>query len=74
MLSRINSLLIAGSELGAAPPPFAQRVEVDARDVRIMAAKSELPHTLVAVSGAKSTSFGVSSFVPKWRARQDSNL
>ncbi|WP_083850598.1 recombinase family protein [Rhodovulum sp. PH10] len=53
---------------------FAQRVEVDAKEVRIMGSKSELLRTLVAVSGGKTAGFGVPSFVPKWRARHDSNV
>src|SRR5499427_2870773 len=52
---------------------LAQRVEVDAEEIRIMAAKSVLLRTLVAASSAKSAMFGVPSFVPKWRARRDSN-
>jgi site-specific DNA recombinase len=52
---------------------LAQRVEVDRKEVRIMGAKSELLRTLVAASGAKTAGFGVPSFVPKWRARRDSN-
>jgi site-specific DNA recombinase len=53
---------------------LAQRVEVDAKEVRIMGSKSELLRTLVAASSAKTAGFGVPSFVPKWRARGDSNL
>jgi site-specific DNA recombinase len=53
---------------------LAQRVEVDAKEVRIIGSKSELLRTLVAVSSAKTAGFGVPSFVPKWRARKDSNL
>jgi site-specific DNA recombinase len=53
---------------------LAQRVEVDAKEVRIMGSKSVLLRTLVAVSSVKTAGFGVPSFVPKWRARQDSNL
>jgi site-specific DNA recombinase len=53
---------------------LAQRVEVDAKEVRITGSKSELLRTLVAASSAKTAGFGVPSFVPKWRARQDSNL
>ncbi len=53
---------------------LAQRVEVDAQELRIMGSKSELLRTLVAASGVKSAGFGVPSFVPNWRARQDSNL
>jgi site-specific DNA recombinase len=44
---------------------LAQRVEVDAREVRIMGAKSALLRTLVAASSAKTAGFGVPSFVPK---------
>jgi site-specific DNA recombinase len=52
---------------------LAQRVEVDAKEVRIMGSKSVLLRTLVAASSAKSAMFGVPGFVPKWRARRDSN-
>ena len=52
---------------------LAQRVEVDAKELRIMGSKSELLRTLVAASSAKTAGFGVPSFVPKWRARTDSN-
>ena len=47
---------------------LAQRVEVDAKEVRIMRAKSVLLCTLVAASSAKTAGFGVPSSVPKWRA------
>lgn len=53
---------------------LAQRIEVDAKEVRIMGSKSVLLRTLVAASGAKTAGFGVPSFVPKWRARHDSNV
>ena len=53
---------------------LAQRIEVDAKEIRIMGAKSVLLRTLVAASSAKSAMFGVPSFVPKWRATDDSNL
>jgi site-specific DNA recombinase len=53
---------------------LAQRIEVDAQEVRIVGSKSVLLRTLVAASSAKTAGFGVPSFVPKWRARQDSNL
>ncbi len=53
---------------------IAQRVEVDANEVRIMGSKSILLCTLVAASSAKTAGVGVPSFVPKWRAREDSNL
>jgi site-specific DNA recombinase len=52
---------------------LAQRVEVDAKEVRTMVAKSVLLRTLVAASSAKTAGFGVPSFAPKWRARRDSN-
>ena len=52
---------------------LAQRVEVDAKEVRIMGSKSELLRTLIAASSAKTAGFGVPSSVPKWRARRDSN-
>jgi DNA invertase Pin-like site-specific DNA recombinase len=52
---------------------LAQRIEVDAKQVRIMGSKSVLLRTLVAASSAKTAGFGVPSFVPKWRARSDSN-
>ena len=50
---------------------LAQRVEVDAKEVRIMGAKSVRLRTLVAASSAKSAGLGVSSFVPKRRAPVD---
>ncbi|MFZ3181796.1 MAG: hypothetical protein WA156_16700 [Methylocystis silviterrae] len=53
---------------------LAQRVEVGEREVRIIGRKSALLRTLVAASGGKSAGIGVPSFVPKWRAREDSNL
>jgi site-specific DNA recombinase len=52
---------------------LAQRVEIDAQELRIMGSKSELLRTLVAASSAKTAGFGVPSSVPKWRARRDSN-
>src|SRR5438874_900162 len=53
---------------------LAQRVEVDAKEVRIMGLKSVLLRTLVAASSAKTAGFGVPRFIPKWRARKDSNF
>jgi DNA invertase Pin-like site-specific DNA recombinase len=53
---------------------LAQRIEVDAKEVRIMGSKSVLLRTLVAASGANTAGFGVPSFVPKWRTRHDSNV
>jgi len=41
---------------------LAQRVEVDAKEIRIMGAKSVLLRTLVAMSSANSAMFGVPSF------------
>jgi site-specific DNA recombinase len=58
---------------GYCPARSPQRVEVDAKEVLIMGSKSVLLRTLVAASSAKTAGFGVSSFVPKWRARRDSN-
>ena len=49
---------------------LAQRIEVDQKELRIMGSKSVLLRTLVAASSAKTTGFGVPSFVPKWRARR----
>jgi hypothetical protein len=53
---------------------LAQRIEVDAKEVRIMGSKSVLLRTLVAASSAKTAGFGAPSFVPKWRTRHDSNV
>ena len=53
---------------------LAQRVEVDAKEVRIMGSKSVLLSALVAASSAKTAGFRVPSFVPKWRTRHDSNV
>jgi site-specific DNA recombinase len=50
---------------------LAQRVEVDAKEVRIMGSKSVLLRTLDTASSAKTAGFGVPSFVPKWRASQN---
>lgn len=52
---------------------LAQRVEVDVGEVRILGSKTNLLQALIA--GAAETKPGaVPSFVPKWCARQDSNL
>lgn len=52
---------------------LAQRVEVAAHEVRILGSKSNLLQALIA--GVAETKPGaVPSFVPKWCARQDSNL
>ncbi|UPK35259.1 recombinase family protein [Bradyrhizobium sp. 186] len=50
---------------------LAQRIEVDAKEVRIMGSKNVLLRTLVAAESAKTVGFGVPSFVPKWRARNE---
>jgi site-specific DNA recombinase len=50
---------------------LAQRVEVDAKEIRIMGSKSQLLRTLVAAESAKTAGFGVPGFVPKWRATAD---
>jgi len=42
---------------------FAQRVEVDQKELRIMGSKSALLSTLVAASSAKTAGFGVPSSV-----------
>ena len=42
---------------------LAQRVEVDAKELRIMGSKSELLRALVAASSAKTVGFGVPSSV-----------
>jgi site-specific DNA recombinase len=52
----------------------AQRVEVvSPTEIRILGTKTELLRTLVAAAGVESAAAGVPSFVPKWRARRDSN-
>ena len=52
---------------------LAQRVEVDAQELRIMGSKSELFRTLVAASSAKTAGFGVPGFVLCWCRKRDSN-
>lgn len=53
---------------------LAQRVEVvDPTEIRILGSKTELLRTLVAAAGVESAAAGVRSFIPKWRARRDSN-
>lgn len=46
---------------------LAQRVEVGAKEVRIIGSKGELLRTLTAVSGGKSAALGVPSLGLKWR-------
>lgn len=51
----------------------AQRVEVvSPSEIRILGTKTELLRTLVVAAGVESAA-GVRSFIPKWRARRDSN-
>jgi len=45
---------------------LAQRIKVDAKEVRIMASKSVLPRTLVAASSAKRQVLARPVQVPKW--------
>jgi site-specific DNA recombinase len=53
---------------------LARRVEVDAKEVRIMGVQKRIAaRTLVVTSSAKIAGFGVPGFVPKWCAKQDSN-
>ena len=68
--------------LGSPLPPLsprspsrpAQRVEVAAKEVRIMGSKTEFLQTLAAASSVEAAKIGVPSSVLKWRTRQDSNL
>jgi hypothetical protein len=62
------------TESGGYHRDLAQRVEVDAKEIRIMGSKSALLRTLAAASSAKTAGFGVPSFVPVWRTRHDSNV
>ena len=41
--------------------------------LRIMGSKTELLRTLAAAASVESAAVGVRSFIPKWRARLDSN-
>ncbi|MDF2812151.1 MAG: Site-specific recombinase, partial [Microvirga sp.] len=52
---------------------LAQRVEVDAKEVRIIGSKGDLLRTLAAVSGGKTATLGVPSLGLKWRRERDSN-
>ena len=52
---------------------LAQRVEVGAKEVRIIGSKGDLLRTLAAVSGGKSATLGVTTQGLKWRRRRDSN-
>jgi len=72
--SRAGTFQAASLAGGPTAQALAQRVEVDAKEVRIMGAKSVLSRTLVAASSPKTVGFGVPSFVPKWRTRRDSNV
>ncbi len=70
---KIRSPALTAPRIVSRPTLLTQRVEVDAKKVRIMGSKSVLLRTLVSASSAKTASFGVPSFVPKWRALRDSN-
>ncbi|WP_421697554.1 recombinase family protein [Ancylobacter sp.] len=50
---------------------LAQRVEVGAKEVRIIGSKGDLLRTLAAVSGGKSATLGVPSLGLKWRRRRE---
>lgn len=52
---------------------LAQRVEVGAKDVRIIGSKGDLLRKLAAVSGGKSAKLGVPGLGLKWRSERDSN-
>lgn len=52
---------------------LAQRIEVAAKEVRIIGSKGNLLRTLVAASGAIPATAGVPSSVLKWRTGRDSN-
>ena len=47
------------------------RIEVDDHAIRIIGDEATLEQVIV---GSTKTAPGVRSFVPKWRARRDSNL
>ncbi|WAC27998.1 hypothetical protein [Ancylobacter sp. SL191] len=54
---------------------LAQRVEVVGKsEIRPMGNNSDLLRMLAAASSVGAAANGVRSFVPKWRARKDSNL
>src|SRR5258708_37191843 len=71
--SRAGTFHAASLAGGPTAQALAQRVEVDAKEVRIMGAKSVLSRTLVAASSPKTAGFGVASFLVKWRTRHDTN-
>lgn len=53
----------------------AQRVEVvSPSEIRILGTKTELLRTLVAAASVETAASSVCSFIPKWRARHDSNV
>jgi site-specific DNA recombinase len=53
---------------------FAQRVEVDKDEIRLIGSKPALLQALIAASSGESAALDVRTSVLKWRARQDSNL
>ena len=55
------------------PSRVAQRVEVDAQELRIMDRKACSCARWSPPQAQKRRGFAVPSFVPKWRARRDSN-
>lgn len=52
---------------------LAQRVEVGAKEVRIIGSKGDLLRTLAAVSGGKTATLGVPSLGLKWRRERPPN-
>lgn len=53
---------------------LAQRVEVMSKsEIRLMGNKSDLLRALAAASSTGAAANGVRGFIPKWRARRDSN-
>src|SRR5258708_28194264 len=66
--SRAGTFHAASLAGGPTAQALAQRVEVDAKEVRIMGAKSVLSRTLVAASSPKTAGFGVPPFFVEWRA------
>ncbi|HEY9211563.1 MAG TPA: recombinase family protein, partial [Ancylobacter sp.] len=52
---------------------LAQRVEVGAKEVRIIGSKGDLLRSLAAVSGGKTATLGVPSLGLRWRSERDSN-
>lgn len=54
---------------------LAQHVEVvDPSEIRILGTKTELLRTLAAAAGVESAAGDIRSFIPKWRARKESQV